>query len=81
MLNEKVLEYAIKGINAEIAKLEKNIKQGQEYLKQYENGEKPKTNKTPYEIQAIIKAKKEEIENLLKDEADIKWQLAALEEK
>jgi len=80
-MNAKILEYAIKGINAEIDEIEKTIHQGQQFLKQYENGEKPKTTKTQYEIHVIIRKKKAEIEKLVKDKDDIKWQLAELEEK
>lgn len=81
MLDAKILEYAIKGINAEIAELEKVINQGNQYLKQIENGEKPKTTKTPYEINVIIRKKKAEIEKLANDKDAIKWQLAELEEQ
>lgn len=81
MLNAQILEYAIKGINAEIDELEKVIHQGNKFLKQYENGEKPKTEKTQYEIHVIIRKKKDEIEKLAKFKDDLKWQLAEIEEK
>lgn len=76
MTDKKVLEYAIKGIVKEIDDLEKTINQGKQYLKQYENGEKPKTPKTPFEIEKIIQEKKEKIEELVKFKDDLKWQLA-----
>lgn len=80
-MNAKILEYAIKGIDAHIDELEKAIKQGQQFLNQIENGEKPKTNKTAYEIVEIIRKKKEEIANLTNDKDAIKWQLAEIEDK
>lgn len=79
-MNAKILEYAIKGINAEIDELEKTIRQGKQFLQQIANGEKPKTNKSEYEINVIIRKKKEEIEKLAKDKDDIKWQLAEMQQ-
>lgn len=76
MLDKKILEYAIVGVAKEIDELEKTINQGKQFLKQYENGEKPKTPKTPFEIQAIIQEKKAKIEELAKFKDDLKWQLA-----
>lgn len=76
MLDKKILEYAIAGLNAEIDQLEKSINQGKQYLKQIENGEKPKTDKSSYEINVIIRKKKEEIENLEKEKSEIKWMLS-----
>lgn len=82
MMNQQtILEYAIKGIVTEIDELEKTINQGKQYLKQYENGEKPKTNKSEYEIHVIIRKKKDEIEKLAKLKDEMKWQLAEIEAK
>lgn len=80
MLDKKIIEYAIKGVNAEIDEKEKTIHQGEKFLKQYENGEKPKTPKTPQEITVIIRKKKEEIEKLVKFQNDLKWQLTEFEQ-
>lgn len=71
----KVIEYAIKGVNAEIDELEKAINQGKKFLKQYEEGEKPKTPKTAFEIKKIISKKKEEIEKLEKYKNELKFEL------
>lgn len=80
MLNEKkVLEFAIKGIIAEIDEKEKSINQGKQFLLQYENGEKPKTPKTPYEINVIIRKKKEEIEQLAKYKNELYFKLDELQ--
>lgn len=80
MLEQKqVLEYAIKGINAQIDELEKTINQGKQFLKQYENGEKPKTPKAPHEIKKIIQEKKDEIEKLAKDKNELYFMLDELQ--
>lgn len=76
MLNEKqILEYALKGVNAEIAEIEKKVNQGKKFLQQYENGEKPKTPKTAYEIKEIVKQKKAEIEELNKKRFELTWKM------
>lgn len=81
MLNQKqVLEYAIKGINADIDELEKSINQGNKFLQQLENGEKPKTPKTAFEIKQVIQEKKSEIEKLAKLKDDMKWALTENEQ-
>ena len=80
MLNEKqLLDFALKGVNAEIDEIEKKVNQGKKYLQQYENGEKPKTPKTAYEIKKIIKKKNAEIEKLVIYANEIKNGLAKFE--
>ena len=64
MTHKEVLEWAVKGIRAEVEKLDSDIRTGQRLLEQYERGEQPKTPKTPSEIRAIIQRKREEIEEL-----------------
>ena len=59
-----ILEYAVKGLRAEVEKLDNDIRTGQRLLEQYEKGEQPKTPKTPQEIRAIIQRKREQIEEL-----------------
>lgn len=79
MLNQKqILEYAVKGLMVDIQILEKEIKKGYEYIKQIDNGEKPKTPKTKYEIQEICKAKKAEMEQLEKEHFELRWQLSEM---
>ena len=75
MLDKKVIEYAVKGIIAEIDEKEKAINQGKQFLKQIENGEKPKTPKSEYEIHVIIRKKKEEIEQLAKYKNELYFML------
>lgn len=80
MLDKKLLDYAIKGVAAEIDTLEKDINRGKQYLLQYERGEKPKTSKSEYEIHDIIKEKKAEIEKLAAYKDDLKWKLVDFEQ-
>lgn len=80
MLTEKqTLEFAVKGIYAEIDEIEKQIIQGKKFLQQYENGEKPKTPKTADEITEIIKKKKEEIEELNKKRFYLEWKMLEMQ--
>lgn len=64
MTQKEVYEWAIKGIRAEVEKLDNDIRTGYRLLEQYERGEQPKTPKSPSEIRAIIQSKREEIEEL-----------------
>lgn len=64
MTHKEIYEWAVKGIRAEVEKLDNDIRTGQRLLEQYEKGEQPKTPKTPQEIRAIIQRKREEIEEL-----------------
>lgn len=81
MLNQaEIIEYAIKGINGDIEELEKKVKQGYKYIEQYENGIKPKTPLTTYEIKVVIRKANTEIEQLVKAKDELKWQLVELEQ-
>lgn len=74
MLNDKnILEYAIKGVDAEIAEIEKSISKGKKIIKEDES--------KLYDVQPIINLKKAEIEKLVKFKDDLKWQLAEIEDK
>ena len=75
-----MVEFAIQGVTAEIDKLEKTVNQGKQFLAQYENGQQPKTQKTPQEIKTIIQEKKAEIEKLLKIKNNYKWLLVENEQ-
>ena len=79
MLDKKIIEYAIKGVIAEIDEKEKAIKQGKQFLKQIENGEKVKTPKTPQEIKKVIHAKQDEIEQLAKYKNELYFKLDELQ--
>ena len=74
-LNQIVLmEYAVKGINADIDKLERSIRRGHQLLKDIESGIAHPTSKQPDEIRKVIFEKKAEIEHLKRLESDIEWQ-------
>ena len=75
MKDKAIIQWAIKGLAAEIDNLEKTVNQGKQFLLQYEQGQKPKTPKTPFEIKAIIQEKKAEIEKLHKMKSDLQWQI------
>lgn len=80
MLNQyELLAFAVKGVNADIEKLEKSVKHGKQLLKDYEETGTSKTSKTPYEVQQLIQMKKSEIEDLQEIEKELKWQLSELE--
>ena len=76
MLSQKqILQYAIKGITAEIEKLEKTVREGNALIKKIENGEQVKAKATKYEIAEIVKEKKAEIEKLDKERFALSWQV------
>lgn len=79
MERKELLEWAINGLHAEIAKLEKDINTGKQLLLQYERRQKPKTTKTPEEIKEIIYQKREEIEVLDKKRFGLTWEIALME--
>lgn len=77
MLSQKeIYDYALKGISAEIERLERDIRQGYRYIEQIDKGEKVTTPKTKLEIIEICRKKKAEIERLDKEKSDIKWYMA-----
>lgn len=78
MTHKEVLEWAVKGIRAEVEKLDNDIKKGLRYLEQYENGEQPKTPKSPSEIWAIIQRKREEIEELDRKRIELQFNMEEL---
>ena len=78
MKDKQIYEWAIKGIKAEIDKLEKDVATGKRYLLEYEKGGKPKTPKTPQEIKEIIQHKKEEIEKLDKERFNLEWAITEM---
>lgn len=75
MKKELIIDYAIKGINADIEELEKDLKKSEKYIEQYYKGEKIKTKLTIYEIKEICKKKQTEIEELEKSKNESKWKL------
>ncbi len=75
MTAKEILQYAVKGINAEIEQLEKDIKQGYKFIEQIDNGEKVKTPKSKYEILEIIAEKDEQMKKLEKEKFAISWQV------
>lgn len=68
-----ILEYAIKGIDAEIAEIETSIRKGKKLV---EEGQR-----SVYDIQPIINLKKSAIEKLLKLKGELSWQVAMIEDK
>ena len=76
MLNQKqILEYAVKGLSAEIEELEKQVKKGYDLVKKIDNGEKVNRSKTKFEILEICRVKKAEIERLDREKFDLSWQV------
>lgn len=82
MMNYKqILEYAAKGLTAEIEELEKTVRQGYALVKQIDDGEKVKTPKSRYEILEICREKSKEIERLDKERFELRWELSEMNEK
>ena len=80
MKKQEILEFAIKGIAAEIDELEKSIYQGRRLLNEIENGKQPKTKLSAEQIKNIIRQKQSEIDELSKKQFDLRWKLNVEEE-
>lgn len=81
MREQELIQWAIKGISAEIDGLEKDVNKGNQYLLQFAQGKKPNIPKTEYEVKEIIRNKRAEIEKLARMKFDLKWELSELDEK
>lgn len=82
MLNYKqILEYAVKGITAEIDDLEKTVRKGYDLVRQIDNGEKAKTTISRYEILEICREKNAKIERLDKERFELRWEISELNEE
>lgn len=71
-----IQKWAVKGLQAEIDKLEKDISTGKQYLIEYEKGIQPKTPKSPKEIQEIINRKQDEINKLDKLRFNLNFEIS-----
>lgn len=78
---KQIIEYAVKGINADIDKIERSIKRGERLLLAKKKGIAPYSDKTPTEIKQIIQKKKAEVESLVSKAMRLNWKLSELEEK
>lgn len=78
---KQILEYAVKGITAEIENLEKDVKQGYKFIDQIDNGEIPKIKKSKYEILDICQEKNNEIKKLEKECFELRWEISELDQK
>lgn len=79
MEKQELLQWAVKGIRAEIDELEKGVNRGKRLLLDFEKGITPKTPKTPQEIKDIIADKKAEIESLDKKRFELEWALTEMQ--
>ena len=75
MRNEELVKWAVKGIEAEIEKLEKDVFKGLNLLKDIDEGKPIKSPKTRFEISAIVSEKRIQIEELGKAKAELQWEL------
>ena len=80
LTKKELIEYAIKGIDADIGKIERSIRRGENLLLAIEKGIS-QSNKTPLEIKQSIQKKKAEVEHLTFTVMKLKWELSELEEK
>ncbi len=78
MEHKEILQWAVRGLMAEIDSIEKDISLGRRFLKEYEDGLTPKTPKTPFEIREIISQKKDKIEELNKMRIELEFDIAEL---
>jgi hypothetical protein len=74
MERKELLEWAIKGLSAEISELDKTVRKGKGYLTDYYIGKIPKTKLTPEEIKKVVEEKEKQIEALDKKRFDLSWE-------
>ncbi|NLY47363.1 MAG: hypothetical protein GX053_15490 [Tissierella sp.] len=74
--HEEIINYAIKGLQAEIAEYERKVREGYKYLEDIRAGKPVKTPKTENEIIDIIHKYEAEIERLQDEIFDLNWQLS-----
>lgn len=79
LTQQQIIEYAIKGLEHEIEKHEKQIRKGYQFLEDIRKGKSVKTPKTEDEIIDIIQKHHAEIERLKNEIHELDWQ-RALEE-
>lgn len=78
MKQKEICEWAVRGLRAEIDSIEKDIALGRRFLKEYEDGQIPKTPKSPSEIREIIGQKKNKIEELNKMRFELEFDIAEM---
>lgn len=69
--DKQVIELAIVGINYSINRLQKRISLAAQYLDEIQKGIPTKCEKSPVELEAVIKAKQDQIKEL----EDLKYEL------
>lgn len=75
MDRRQLIEYARKGIMAEIREHEKTVAKGRLHLKAIDTGVMPTTPRSRSEIEAIIAKAKAEIETLSQEERELRYEL------
>lgn len=78
MLKQELYNYAFVGAAHKLKLIDKEIKQGYEMLRDFENA---KTTKTKDEIKKAIEEKEKQYKEIEKDYNTIKWVLSTLEEE
>ena len=71
----QLIEYAIKGIDADIEVLEKSIKKGKSILQAHEKGIATPSPKSTQETRDIVQAKQAELERLNEVKHSLRWEL------
>lgn len=73
MDRRQLIEYARKGIMAEIRKHEKKVLRGRAYLKAMDSGEQVSTPLSRSQIEAVITRAKAEIKRLSDEEMELRY--------
>lgn len=73
MERRQLIEYARKGIVAEIRKHEKKVLRGRAYLKAMDSGEQVKTPLSRSQIEGVIARAKAEIKRLSDEEMELRY--------
>ena len=75
MRHEELIKWAVKGIEAEMEELEKDVFKGVKLLKDIDEGKPIKSPKNRFEIAEIVSQKRQQMEELSKVRAELQWEL------
>lgn len=75
MDERELMKWAVKGLSAEIERLDGKIRKGREYVRRIDAGEPVKTSASRESIISTIRESSEEMERLDKERSELRWKL------
>lgn len=75
MDEREITEWAVRGLTAEIERLDAKVRKGRELVRRIDAGEPARAGSSRESILATISESREEMERLDKDRSDLRWKL------